>query len=362
MINSTTLKNIGAKVFKRRVRIREKVYIAKRISFLLGAGVSLPESLLIVSKQCKSAQELLEKMALDISAGQSLSILLEQTLLLERIAIPIIRVGEECGTVGESFTLISEELEKRYELRQKTLTAMMYPACIFTGMIILLCVLLTVVFPKLIGVFNSLHVALPLTTRMLLFLSVVLKQWWILLLLLSIGFLVTFFILYGRSPVFRKRIEKIVLKVPIIGTMIQTTILATISRILGLLLTSNTNIISALTITEESLSYGLYKEALKNLIVAVSEGEMIADSLGVYRHLFPDEFTHMIAIGEKSGKLAETFTYLHVGYSRDLDIKTKTLSASIEPILMVILGLSIGFIAISIVGPMYQITQNLHAK
>jgi type II secretory pathway component PulF len=316
----------------------------------------------LLSKRFKSAQSVLEKMAVQIAEGQSISFILEQNLLLDRISIPIIRVGEECGTLGESFILISEELEKKQELQQKIITAMLYPACIFIGMIILLGVLLTVVFPKLVNVFNSLHVALPLSTRLLIFSSDFLRKWWILMLLLISALILLFTYYYRKNNVFRKHVEQGVLKIPIFGNMVQIYCLATISRILGLLLMSNTNIITALNITEESISHRLYKNALKNISEAVSQGEMIADSLEYFKSLFPEEFIHMISIGERSGKLAETYNYLQILYSRDLDMRSKALSSSIEPLLMVILGLSVGVIAISIVGPMYQITQNLHAK
>jgi type IV pilus assembly protein PilC len=246
-------------------------------------------------------------------------------------------------------------------LSQKIIGAFLYPACITVGMLILVVVLVIAVFPKMLGVFGSLHVALPLSTRILMWLSTFLRRFGILLSLIDASGFVALVISYKRSNRFRLKMDRIMLKIPLFSALMRAYMLASVSNVVGLLLTNNSSLLSALTVAGETCGNRAYREVLKNVAGQVSDGAPLGQTLGNFPPFFPKEYCDLISIGEQTGKLSETFTYAHTMYARDLDMLTKSLSASIEPILMVGIGLAIGIVAFSIVSPMYSITAHLHS-
>jgi len=212
----------------------------------------------------------------------------------------------------------------------------------------------------MLGVFHSLHVTLPLSTRILMWLSSFLCRFGLLSGFLVIAGFVVFVVVYRRSNKLRLKVDQILLKIPLISTLVRTYILASISNVVGLLLTNNSSLLSALHVARQTCGNLAYREVLKNVADQISGGVSLGQALGNFSEFFPREYCDLISVGEQTGKLSETFVYLHTLYARDLDNLTRSLSASIEPILMVIIGLAIGIVAFSIVTPMYSITSHLH--
>jgi type IV pilus assembly protein PilC len=153
----------------------------------------------------------------------------------------------------------------------------------------------------------------------------------------------------------------LLIKLPIISKIIRTYSLASISNILGLLLAHNTSLVSALKIASETNGNFAYRKVLNTVAKQTATGIPMTQALSRFPQYFSKEYCDLVAIGEQTGKLCQTFIYAHTLYARDLDVITKTMSSSIEPILMVIIGLLIGAIALSVVSPMYSITSHLHA-
>lgn len=346
--------------FTEKISLRQSIYISKRISFLLEAGVSLPNAFTIIARQMKKRGAVLARSADAISHGQSVTKIISQAGIFGSSALPLIQIGEESGTLADSFSAISDELEKQSQLQQKIIGAILYPACITIGMLVLVIVLMTVVFPKMLGVFESLHVALPLSTRLLMWLSSCLQRFGILLGLVCIFSLVLCVVSYKRYTLFHLKVDRILLHIPLISVLIRTYILASISNVIGLLLTSHSSLLTALHVAGHTCGNYVYREALINVGRETSSGVSLGESLAKYPKFFSAEYCDLVSIGEQTGKLPETFIYAHTLYARDLDVLTKSLSASIEPILMVFIGLAIGIVAFSVVSPMYSITSHLH--
>jgi type II secretory pathway component PulF len=357
------MNNMYRKIFKKlqeRISLRQSIYIAKRISFLLEAGVSLPNAFSLVARQIKKRGVVLERIAAAVSNGQAAAAVISEAGIFGSSALPMIKIGEESGTLAESFSALSDELEKRSMLAQKIIGAILYPACITVGMLVLVIVLMTVVFPKMLGVFESLHVALPVSTKILIWASDFIRRFGILSGLLVLVGLVVGGVYYKRSIRFHLKLDRMLLKIPLVSRLIRVYILASISNVIGLLLNNNSSLLSALSLAEQTCGNYAYREVLTKVIKRVSGGVPLGKSLGDFPVFFPHEYSDLVGIGEQTGKLAETFAYAHTMYARDLDMLTKSLSASIEPVLMVVIGLAIGFVAFSIVTPMYSITSHLH--
>lgn len=343
-----------------KVSLRQSIYISKRISFLLEAGVSLPDAFSLVAGQMKKRGVVLMRIASAISHGQAVGEVISQAGIFGASALPMIKIGEESGTLAESFSAISDELEKRAMLSQKIIGAILYPACITVGMLVLVIVLMTVVFPKMLGVFESLHVVLPLSTRILIWTSDFLRRFGILLGVVDVIGFVACAALYKRLDGFRLKVDRALLKIPLVSNLVRAYVLASVSNVIGLLLTNNSSLLTALHVAGQTCTNHAYREVLKKVSDHVSGGTPLGQAFANFTVFFPREYCDLVSIGEQTGKLSETFTYAHKLYARDLDMLTKSLSASIEPILMVFIGLAIGIVAFSIVSPMYSITSHLH--
>lgn len=348
------------KKIQERISLKQSIYVSKRISFLLEAGVSLPNAFYLVAGQMKKRGAVLTRVADAVSHGQGIGDVISETGIFGASALPIIKIGEESGTLAESFSALSGELEKRAVLSQKIIGAILYPACITFGMLLLVVLLMTVVFPKMLGVFKSLHVALPVSTRILMWASDFLCRFGLLIGIVGLSGIITFFVFYKRSDNFHLRIDRMVLKIPLISTLVRVYVLASMSNVVGLLLMNNSSLLTALHIAGQTCRNRAYREVLQKVVYQVSDGVPLGQVFGNFVKFFPREYCDLVSIGEQTGKLSETFTYAHTLYARDLDTLTKSLSASIEPILMVGIGLAVGIVAFSIVSPMYSITSHLH--
>jgi len=173
-------------------------------------------------------------------------------------------------------------------------------------------------------------------------------------------FLVVFLVVHKKSRPIRHFFDRMLLRLPMLGQVVQQFNIANSSRTLGLLLKSGVRLGDALSITSDTTKNLVYKKHYQELQSVVDRGEKISLHLSKYTAVFPDMFGHMVAVGEKSGTLSDTLVYLSEMYEGEVDDFTKNISTLIEPALMVVMGLVVGFIAISIITPIYGITQNLH--
>lgn len=347
------------KMFK-KISLRQSIYISKRISFLLEAGVSLPKAFLIISQQMKRRGAMLEEVSVAISQGRAITDVISRTKIFGASVLPMIKIGEESGTLAESFSALSDELEKRALLTQKIIGAILYPACITIGMLVLVILLMVVVFPKMISVFESLHVALPLSTRILIGVSNFINRFGFALALFLLAVSVSIGIFYKKYYSFHLKVDRFILKIPLVSALVRVYALASTSNVIGLLLKNHSSLLVALRIAGQTCGNYAYREVYKNIADQVSSGVSLGHALEKFPKYFSEEYCSLVSIGEQTGKLSETFLYMHTLYARDLDALTKSLSASIEPILMIGIGLAIGVVAFSIITPMYDITSHLH--
>jgi type IV pilus assembly protein PilC len=157
-------------------------------------------------------------------------------------------------------------------------------------------------------------------------------------------------------------VHRWILRLPLIGNIIQSYTMANFSRTLGLLLKGGVRITEAIIITGDTMTNVVYKKELTAIAHGVLKGEKISQYLEKRTHLFPDLLTQMISIGESTGNLSESLTYLAEMYESEVDDLTKNLSSTLEPVLMIFMGILVGFVAVSVITPIYSITQNLHPK
>lgn len=351
------------KIFS-RLSVKEQALLTKRLSFLIKSGVPLLEGLRMVRRfKSRAKSSMFEQIIKDVENGQSLSFAMAKyRRSFGDFSINIIRVGESIGILDQNLAYLSEELRKEHELRRKIISALIYPIFIIIATLGIVSLILTFVLPKIMPVFTSMRVALPITTRFLIAVSNFAVHWggWVLLGLAAL-FLGLWFLI-KKQPKVKFFSDRLILKLPFIGEMIRSYQLTSFCRTLGLLLKSGITVGDAMRIIADSTANLVYKHEYEKLAKSISKGKKIYLQLESAPKLFPEIATQMIATGEISGNLSETLIYLSQMYENEVDDLTKNLSSALEPALMIFMGVMVGFLAISIITPIYEITQHITPK
>ncbi|MDD4988826.1 MAG: type II secretion system F family protein [Candidatus Pacebacteria bacterium] len=342
--------------------MKDKIHFSKRLSFLIHGGVPIVESLYIIQKQnrSKGRAEFFETLIADVSSGQYLSTSLARFQnLFGAFAVNMIRVGETSGILDQNLEYLAHELEKKHLLKQKIVSALVYPIFVTIATLGLTLLLTAFIFPKILPIFTSLHITIPLTTRILIGVSVFLHLygWWLV-------FSVLFFIgicayLVKKFKRVRYWLDVALLKLPFVRKIVQSYAVANFCRTLGLLLKGGVTVSEAVVLTAESTNNLVFQEGLETLAKTVMKGERISSFFNENEKLFPDTLSQMVAVGETTGNLSNTFLYVAEMYEREVDDIARNLSGSVEPILMIIMGLLVGLVAVSVITPIYEITAHL---
>jgi type IV pilus assembly protein PilC len=346
-----------------RLSMRDKTFFIKRLSFLTGAGVPLLDSLRILHKQTRSrsAAKMFDIVIADVTAGSYLSDSLAKfKRAFGDFAVNIIRVGELSGILNQNLEYLADELKKKQALRAKVLGALVYPIFITVATILLTALLTVFIFPKLMPIFTSLNVTLPWTTRALIALSGFLRSYGVYLILGVIAAVIAFWFAMNSSKKFHFAVDKILLKIPIFGRLSRSYNMTNFCRTLGLLLKSGVRVNEAVNITADTTANLVYRKEMRIMADKVTRGERISKHLESKPALFPDVTPQMVAIGETTGNLSDTLIYLAELFEAEVDDATKHLSSSLEPLLMIFMGILVGLVAVSVITPIYEITQNLN--
>jgi type IV pilus assembly protein PilC len=348
-----------------RMSIKDRTFFVKRLSFLIKAGMPMRESLVMIREQTrrKGYALVLDTIIASVSSGQNLSTSLAGFKnMFGEFAINIISFGEQSGILSENLEYIADELKKRQALRRKIIGASIYPIIVTIATIGIVTFLMVFLFPKIMQVFSSLNYGLPFSTRIVIASSNFIIHFGFITLVLLIALTIAFIITLKNNRTVAFHFDKFLMKIPIVGKIIQDYNMANFTRTMGLLLRGGITMGEALPISAKTTQNLVYKEEFKMLSQVVNRGEKISTHLSKTRDLFPDVVTQIVSVGEHSGNLSNSLMYLSEMYESDIDDLTKNLSNMVEPVLMIVMGLLVGFIAISIITPIYGITQHLQPK
>ncbi|TSC82313.1 MAG: Uncharacterized protein G01um101420_477 [Parcubacteria group bacterium Gr01-1014_20] len=347
--------------FFEHLSVQEKINFARHLSIVVKAGLPIYEGLKVIRRQItnKTLIEVVDGLIVDLNKGQSLADSLEfHRHIFGDFFINIIRVGETSGTLSQNLLYLAEELKKSKDLAGKIKSAMIYPLVILVATVAITGFLTFFVFPKILPVFSGLNVELPFTTRLLIQVLDFSKTYGLYFLVGAIVFIVGFrFAL--RLPVFRYFFHRSLFFVPVLSSLIIDINMANFTRILGLLLKSGVRIVEATMITSSTISNMVYSRALAKANEEVKKGVPFAQYLSENKKFFPPLLTGMIEIGENTGNLEENLFYLAQYYTEEIDTRIANLTNMLEPILLLFMGVFVGFVALSIITPMYSISQGL---
>jgi len=349
-----------------RFPLQEQIMFTKRLSLLVKASVPLLQALDMLHHQTssKGVKYIFKNLASGVERGQSLSatLRLKFNKLVGEFVINIIEVGEVSGTLQENLNYLSDELQKKQALRRKIVNAMVYPVFIIVATVGITILLTVFVFPKILPIFKSFpDFQLPITTRALIFVSHGFLSYWYIILGAAVGVVVGF-LLGMRTKLFRRFVHRNVLRIPVLGVLLKSYYLANICRTFGVLLRSNVPILKAVRITAEATTNVYYREKLNESAEYVQRGGRLSEIMQTDPKIFPSIAAQMVQVGETTGSLSNSLMFLSELYENEVDDQTKNLSSVMEPALMVFIGLLVGFVAISIITPIYSFTQNLHPK
>ncbi len=336
----------------------------RRLSFLIHSGMPIVSSIELLAAQTTSTSvsSVLKQIQMSVENGKSLSeSFSEHPSLFGRFSTEVIAIGESSGTLSTNLAYLAGELKKKAELRAKLLGALIYPLIITLATIALTVSLILFIFPKILPVFSGLGVSLPWSTRLVLTISEFLQAWGLVTLCVLVLLSIAGCVAYKRSDTVKTQVSRFVLRVPILGSMITSYFVANVTRTLALLLRSGMTLRTALPATALATGHVLYRREIERLGDTIEQGGDLAAHLK-QQSLFPDMVGQMVSVGESSGTLAETLGYISEFYEAELEETTKNLSTLVEPALMILMGLIVGFVAISMITPIYELTQHLHAK
>lgn len=334
--------------------------VAKQLAVMLRAGLTIQESLVIARDSSRSKlKSILSSILVSITAGQKFSRALETyPHIFSGLFVNAVRAGETSGTLVENLEQLAVQLHKDQELISKIRGAMIYPLVVLVAAFFLGMGLAFFILPQITPLFERLNVELPITTKIIIWASKQIQANGIFIFLGIIGGIASLTTLI-RQKWMQPITHGILLRIPILSPLTKQANLARFSRTLGTLLGSGLTIDEALSILVTTMDNYYYKQALAKVQRLVTRGSKLSINLDEYEWLFPKLVTRMVGVGEESGKLNETLLFLAEYYEAELDTSAKSLATAIEPLLLVGIGLFVGFLALSIITPIYEITGNV---
>jgi len=353
--------NFNLKSMFLHIPLTEKVLFARHIAVAIKSGMTLNEGLKLVLSQTKSKtfRQILTTIVNDTNNGMFLSASMSKYQdVFGELFVNIVRVGETSGTLVENLNYLAVELKKKKELASKVRGAMIYPMVILCATLGIVATLMIGVFPKILPVFASMNIKLPITTKILIASSTFMSTYTFYVIGGVFIFIFAFWYI-SHFDFFKHAWHHVILRLPVIGGIAVKVNSATLTRTLGLLLNSGVQIIEAVNITASTLDNYVYKHELAKAGETLRRGDMLTSYLKKNPKLFPPIMTNMIEVGENTGNLIENLNYLSEFYGGDVDEVLKNLSSIIEPILLLVMGLLVGFMALSVITPIYQISQSL---
>lgn len=347
--------------FLNGVKAHEKIIFTRNLGSMIKAGLSMSRALTVMQKQGKSKQikKIISTLIEEISKGKTLS---EAMSLFKNMFSPLVismvHSGEQSGTLAESLKVVATQMDKNYALQKRVRGALMYPGIILCAMIIIAIILLTYIVPTLMKTFTELNLALPASTRFVLWVSSTIQNHGIVL-FLGLVVVVGSLYIWSRQMSGKKVIHYAVLKIPIIGNLIKEVNAARTARALSSLVNSGVDVLESIKITTDIVQNVHYKRVLQDAATSVEKGEPISKIFTENDKLYPLFLGEMISVGEETGKIGEMLMGVAVYYEDDVDQKTKDMSTIIEPFLMIIIAAAVGFFAVAMISPMYSLVNAL---
>ncbi len=355
--NKTTEKK-KPRILLGTVSAKQVLLFTKNLGILLKSGSTLSESIQVLRDQAKGKwywilNDIVEHIEKGLRFSEALG---HYPKTFPPLFKGVVEIGEQSGTLEENLSYLTIQLEKSYELKRKVFSALMYPAIVMIGMIILGFGVSIFILPKISRVFESFRVELPLATRILLAISRFFTNYGTIAI---IGFFVgIFFLIYLFRRHFMKPLSHwLLLHIPVVKNLVIRLNLSMFCRTLGILLRTGTTIDDGLRTCVNTTSNFYYMKFLQYAHNQVKGGSALADILKRKKNLFPPTVTQIIQVGEASGTLSDSLDYCAQLNEDEVDNLTQNLTVILEPLILLVLGIAVATLALAIITPIYSITE-----
>lgn len=344
--------------FLSKVSTKEKALLARQLATMLGSGLAIDQSFKILASQTKSQslQDAYRAILYDLEQGNNLAFALSRHRnIFDPVFIAIIRSGESSGKLDIVLNQLAERLEQSDDFNSKVKAALYYPIFIICTMVVIIILMMLYIVPQLKTVFEQSNIALPTATKVLIGLSnFTVNYWW--LEIIAIVVLITGFSLLVRSREGGSWWDHTKIHLPIVAELYSLIYMARFCRTMSMLLQSGVPIMETIAITADVIQNRIYMDSLKNIAGQVERG--IPMSVPMQKDkIFPPIVSEMMMVGEQTGKMGQVLTKLADYYEKETDTKIKGLSSLIEPAVIVIVGIGVGFLVFSIIWPIYSLAQ-----
>ena len=352
-------KGKGSSLFgKKKAKVEDVLMFSKQFATMVKAGLPILQVLSMLRDQIESPamKDVIEDIRKSLEGGVTLSKCFEKYPdLFDNIYVNLIKAGEASGKLDVFLLKIVDSLEKKEKIKKKIKGALMYPSIMFTVAITVSAFMLVKVVPVFAKMYDGMGIELPAATATIMAMSDFLRGNGGKILLLSlITFYFSFKYLTKKSEKFRYAWHKRVLKLPIFGDMILKSMLARVSLIMGNLSAAGVNLLESLEIAKSVSNNMVVLESLENVKKGVFSGDTLT-KLFLKDPLFPPTFGQLISVGEQTGQLDEMFNSVAKYYEEEFDTVVDNLSALIEPIMIVFMGIMIGGLMIAMYSPIFNV-------
>ena len=347
-------------LFTGGVSSNDIVTFTTQLATLQDAGLPIVRSLKILEEQQKPGRfkDQLEEVSSEVEQGSTLSeAMAKYPKSFDKLYISMVKAGEAGGVLDVILRRLAGFMEKSQKLRKQVKGALIYPAAVITVAILILVVIMLFVVPAFEKMFADIGQALPAPTQLLLSTSQAIQTYWYLIPLIPI-FLMTIMKLIARTEAGEKALDAFKLRMPVFGNIIKKSSVARFCRTLGTLIASGVPILEALRIVKDAVGNVIISNAIEDVHGSIREGDTIADPLRS-SGIFDELLVNMIDVGEETGELDKMLMKIADNYEADVDVAVEGMSSLLEPLLIVGMGLVVGFIVISLFLPLVSIIKNI---
>jgi type II secretory pathway component PulF len=346
---------------KRKPKLQELATFTQQLANLLQSGMPLTVALNSMTHlESKGIPaEVTRGLKQEVTEGKGLSdAMAKQPHIFSDLYINMVRAGEQSGSLVEVLRRMATHFQQFAEVQAKLTSALIYPAMVIVGGMLLVAFFMFVMMPQFTTIFSGFDIELPLPTRMLIGFSHFLIGYWWLLGLIIIVALILFF-RFKASPTGGRLLDEWKMKAPVIGKVVKLNLFGQFSRTLGTLLQNGVPVLTALKITEQVMPNRLIKEAVAKTREAVTDGKTLAQPLAQSK-LFPQLMVDLVRIGEETGDVPGSLNNLADTYEGELTISLRLMTQLIEPVLIVVMGGVVGFLLLSIFLPLFKLISSIH--
>lgn len=342
-----------------KVSFNDIVNFTRQIAIMLNAGLTVVDSLDILKKQTTklSLRKMISEIDAELRSGNPLSSALKKyPQNFPNLYIALVKSGEASGKLSDILLKLSDNLEKEREFRGKLKGALIYPVIVLAAMFIVMFIMITFVIPKLLGLYKDFNITLPVTTQILIIISDFSTRFWPFIVAAVFG-LITLLQMYLKTKAGKFYFDRLMLKLPIVSNVIKMSTLVDATRTLAILIASGVSILDALNIIIETTDNGVFQIGFTTIKKKVEKGQSLGNSME-QEGIFPPILVQMAIVGEQTGHLDDTLLRMSKYFEMESEIAIKAMTTMIEPAILLFLGFGVGFLVLSVITPIYNLTSS----